>query len=50
MEKLANKEKINFYMFDTTNRSQREISLEVADVILEDMKKVLIEELIKEFI
>lgn len=50
MEKLAKKEKINFYMFDTTNRSQREISLEVADVILEDMKKVLIEELIKEFI
>ena len=49
MEKLGKKEKINFYMFDTTNRSQREISLEVADVILEDMKKVLLEELIMEF-
>jgi len=45
MKKLAEKENINFYMFDTTNKNQSEISLEIVNVILDDMKKRLIKEL-----
>ena len=39
MEKLSIKENINFKMFDTTNKNQREISFEVIDSILSDMRK-----------
>lgn len=39
MQSLALNENINFYLFDTTNKSQREISFEIIDVILENMRK-----------
>lgn len=45
MEKLANKEKINFHMFDTSNKNQRVISFEIINTILDDMKKNLIRDL-----
>lgn len=38
MKKLSNKENINFYLFDTTNKSERDISFEVLDTILTDMR------------
>ena len=38
MKKLSNKENINFYLFDTTNKSERNISFEVLDTILTDMR------------
>ena len=47
-EKLSKKEHINFKSFDTTNKNQREISFEVIDYILEDMKKNLLEKVKKE--
>lgn len=49
MEKLSKKEKINFKLFDTTNKNQREISFEVIDFILEDMKRSLLEKIKREF-
>lgn len=39
MKKLAKKEKIKLYLFDTTNKSQRKISFEVIEKILKDMRK-----------
>ena len=39
MEKLSLKESINLYLFDTTNKSQRDVSFEVIDVILRDLRK-----------
>lgn len=38
MKKLSNKENINFYLFDTTDKSERDISFEVLDTILTDMR------------
>jgi len=35
---LSNKENINFYLFDTTNKSERDISFEILDTILTDMR------------
>lgn len=49
MEKYANSCGINFYKFDTTGRSQREISIDVANTILSDMKKFYIEQMNKFF-
>jgi len=49
IKQLANKEAIDFHLFDTTNKTQREISFEVVDVILKDMRKKLIDRAIKEF-
>ena len=49
MKKLANKEKINFKLFDTTSKNQREISFEVIDFILKDMRKKLLDKVNKEF-
>lgn len=49
MKELAEKETINFHQFDTTNKNQREISLEVVDVILNDMKQEIMKEIKKEF-
>ncbi|MBQ7140851.1 MAG: HD domain-containing protein [Bacilli bacterium] len=49
MEKLASIEKINFKLFDTTNKNQREISFEVIDYILKDMRKNLLNKVKKEF-
>lgn len=48
-EKLAKKEQINFNLFDTTNKTEREISFEVVSTILADMKKSLLEKVQKEF-
>ena len=39
MKELANKEDVNFYLIDTTDKNQREISFEVIEYILDDMKK-----------
>jgi len=49
MKKLAVKENIKFNLFDTTNKSQRKLSFEVADAILSDMRRKYIEELQKEY-
>ena len=38
LESIANKESINFKMFDTTGISQRETSIDVCETILNDMK------------
>ena len=38
MKELANKEDINFYLIDTTNRNQREVSFEIIEYILDDMR------------
>lgn len=38
IKELSNKENINFYLFDTTNKSERDISFEVLDTILTDMR------------
>ena len=37
-EELTDLENINFYLFDTTSKNQREISFEVVDEILNDMR------------
>ena len=47
MEHLASNEDINFNLFDTTNKSIREISFEVADTILSDMRIKCVDELQK---
>ena len=39
MQELAKNENINFYLYDTTNKNQREISFEVIDTILKDVRK-----------
>lgn len=49
MKKLSNKENINFYLFDTTNKSERDISFEILDTILTDMRKKYIKLLNDEF-
>ena len=46
MQKLSKKEKINFYLFDTTNKKQREISFEI---VLKDMKKTYLEVINKDY-
>ena len=42
---LALCEEINFYMFDTTCKDQRIISIEVANTILNDMRKYYLNEI-----
>lgn len=49
MENLANKENINFKLFDTTNKNMREISLEITKAILKNMKEKYVKELNKEY-
>ena len=49
MKLLAEKENINFYMFDTTDKSEREISFEVVDTILNNMRTYYINKLNEEF-
>ena len=49
MKMLTEKENINFYMFDTTNKSEREISFEVVDTILNNMRTYYINKLNEEF-
>lgn len=49
MKKLAERENINFHLFDTTNKTQREISFEVVNTILADMRKEFVDRVNKEF-
>lgn len=49
MQELANKENINFNLFDTTNKNQRETSFEVVNTILNDMRKEFVDRVNKEF-
>jgi len=49
IQKISQKEKINFYLFDTTNKNQREISFEVVDIILKNMKNNYLEKINQEF-
>lgn len=49
MKNIANQEQINFHLFDTTKKNQREISFEVIDVILEDMRKYFLDKVKEEF-
>ena len=49
MEQLSKQEQINFKLFDTTSKNQREISFEVTDFILENMKNSLLEKVKKEY-
>lgn len=49
MQKLSELEKINFRLFDTTNKNQRQVSFDVADYILNDMKNNLLSKARKEF-
>ena len=49
MEKLSKKENINFHLFDTTNKNQREISFDVVNTILNEMRKEFIDRVNKEF-
>lgn len=49
MKKLSKKEKINFHIFDTTNKNQREISFDIIETILNDMRKTYLKVLNKNF-
>lgn len=49
MNALSKKCNINFYLFDTTNKSEREISFDVLDKILTDMRIKYIDILNREF-
>ena len=42
LEREANKNNLNFNLFDTTERSEREISIDVCNTILDDMRNKLI--------
>ena len=48
-KKLSEEENINFNLFDTTNKNQREISFEVVDCLLNDMRQNLLNKVYKEF-
>ncbi|MCR5483911.1 MAG: HD domain-containing protein [Bacilli bacterium] len=43
LEKVAKRDDVNFKMFDTTNITQRELSFNVCETILNDMKSKLID-------
>ena len=45
MKQLAKKHNIPLYLFDTTTKNQREISMEVADTILDDVRKVYVKKI-----
>ncbi len=49
MKKLSEEGNINFNLFDTTNKNQREISFEVVDCLLKDMRQNLLNKAYKEF-
>ena len=49
MEILARKEEIDFHLFDTTNKNQREISFDIVNAILNDMREKYINLALKEF-
>lgn len=43
MKELSKKENINLMLFDTTQKSQRQISIEIVNAILDDMRKYYID-------
>ncbi len=47
VEGICKSEKINFYEIDTTDRSQKDISIEVADIVLDNARKEYINRLKK---
>lgn len=49
MKDLATQVEFPFYQFDTTNKNQREVSMEVTDVILNDIRFKYVKRLQKEF-
>ena len=48
MNELAVNNNINFHMFDTTNITQRKISIDIANIILDDMRTTEIKRITKE--
>lgn len=48
MQKLVKDKGINFNLVDTTNRNQREISFDVIDIILNDMRSFYLDMIYKE--
>lgn len=49
INKISKNNNINFNMYDTTTKSERDVSFEIIDTILSDMRRVYIEELDKIF-
>lgn len=49
MEKLAKEEDINLYRFDTTDCSIRELSIQITNTILDDMRKSYVKQLHLQF-
>lgn len=49
VNKISKNNNINFNMYETTTKSEREVSFEIIDTILSDMRRVYIEELDKIF-
>ena len=49
MKKLSEKESINLHIFDTTEKSEREVSFEVVDTILSNMRKEYLIRINKEY-
>lgn len=49
MKKLSEKERINLHIIDTTEKSEREVSFEVVDTILSNMRKEYLSRINKEY-
>lgn len=49
MKKLSEKERINLHIFDTTEKSEREVSFEAVDTILSNMRKEYLSRINKEY-
>ena len=49
MRALAIEKNISFNLFDTTDKTEREIAIEVADAILNDMRKFYLKQVDEEF-
>ena len=48
-KEITEQEKIDFYIFDTTNKKQEDINIEVANTILDDARNEYIKRLKKEY-
>jgi hypothetical protein len=49
MEKLSKKEDINFHKLDTTKKSEEDVSILAANIILDDARNIYIKRLKKEY-
>lgn len=49
IERIANEENINFYRIDTTNKSQGDVAIEVANVVTDNIRKEYINRLTNEY-